>query len=469
MLAQFCLILAVKSTITYPAFGKLAPEIPSFVSAYDLSQVPNYAQTHPTNNGGLPDCPSSDSTCRFSCSGCTRTTDIVGCSSYKSWAFTFEDGLLLLIIGPTYATTTLLSTLSSNNIKGTFFVTGSYAYTNQDILKNAYNAGHQIGIKGWSGLSMTSLSTAAVVSEIEYSLQIVYQVLGVRPKYFRPNLGDLDDRVRAILKAMGLTPVLYNYDTMDYKLLIARTTFPSGNINTGMQSFVNTRTSGTLGGISVHTDLDLITVNLVPSLINIVVGANLSPVTVAQCIGDSNPYTSGSVIVPSAPNPPPTGIYQAVASKTNSWAAAAASSVAAAAAATSSSIAAAAAAKSSSMAAAAATSSSIAAAAAMSSSMAAAAMSSSIAAAAMSSSMAAAAAAQSSANAAITTQSTAAASGTSSPSVAFSPANNDGQYSTTSQPLPSASFSTKYSSESFEGGALWAIILSLFGALLQFF
>ncbi|KAJ3314101.1 chitin deacetylase [Boothiomyces sp. JEL0838] len=447
MLAQFCLILAVKSTITYPAFGNLAPEIPSFVSAYDLSQVPNYPQTHPTNSGGLPDCPSSDSTCRFSCSGCTRTADIVGCSSYKNWAFTFEDGLLLLIIGPTAATTTLLSTLSSNNIKGTFFVTGSYAYTNQDILKNAYNAGHQIGVKGWSGLSMTSLSTAAIVSEIEYSLQIVYQVLGVRPKYFRPNLGDLDDRVRAILKAMGLTPVLYNYDTMDYKLLIARTTFPSGNINTGMQSFVNTRTSGTLGGISVHTDLDLITVNLVPSLINIVVGANLSPVTVAQCIGDSNPYTSGSVIVPSTPNPPPTGIYQAVASKTNSWAAAAASSVAAAAAAKSSSIAAAA---------------------AMSSSIAAAAMSSSMAAAAaMSSSMAAAAAAaaKSSANAAITTQSTAAAS------VAFSPANNDGHSSATSssQPLPSASFSTKYSSESFEGGALWAILLSLFGALLQFF
>ncbi|KAJ3275138.1 chitin deacetylase [Terramyces sp. JEL0728] len=184
MIVHFCLVLSAKSAITYPIFGFLAPETPSYVSSYDLSQVPNYAQTHPSNNGGMPDCPASDTTCRFSCSGCTKPTDIIGCTSNKNWAFTFEDG-------PTSATTTLLSTLSSKGIKGTFFVTGSYAYANQNILLNAYNAGHQIGVKGWSGLSMTSLSTAAIVSEIEFSLQIVYQVTGVRPKYFRPNLGDI--------------------------------------------------------------------------------------------------------------------------------------------------------------------------------------------------------------------------------------------------------------------------------------
>ncbi|KAJ3323582.1 chitin deacetylase [Boothiomyces sp. JEL0866] len=461
MIVHFILILAAKSSITYPTFGFLAPETPSFLSAYDLSQVPSYAQTHPTNNGGLPDCPSSDTTCRFSCSGCTRSADIVGCTSYNNWAFTFEDGKC-----PTAATTTLLSTLAANNIKGTFFVTGSYAYTNQNILKNAYNAGHQIGVKGWSGLSMTSLTTAAIVSEIEYSLQIVYQVTGVRPKYFRPNLGDLDDRVRAILKAMGLTPVLYNYDTTDYKLLVQLTTFSSGNINSGLQSFVNTRTSGTLGGISVHTDLDLVTVNLVPSLIKIVVGANLNPVTVAQCIGDSSPYTAGQVIVPSTANPPPKDIFQVVASKQASWASA--SSAAAAATSSSSSAAAASISNSQFLA-----SSSKAASISNSASSVAASItrSSSSVAASITASSSSVAFSIANANAQSQSKLTSSSSSSSSassahnyqPIVTGSP--SGGGTTTTS----AKTTTTKYSSDSFATGALWAIVLSLFGALLQFF
>lgn len=38
---------------------------------------------------------------------------------------------------------------------------------------------------------------------------IIKRILGVTPNTFRPPYGDIDDRVRAVARVMGLTPIMW--------------------------------------------------------------------------------------------------------------------------------------------------------------------------------------------------------------------------------------------------------------------
>lgn len=42
---------------------------------------------------------------------------------------------------------------------------------------------------------------------------MIYEATGVVPRYIRPPFGDIDDRVRGVLKAMDLVPIMWNFDT----------------------------------------------------------------------------------------------------------------------------------------------------------------------------------------------------------------------------------------------------------------
>lgn len=44
------------------------------------------------------------------------------------------------------------------------------------------------------------------------------QITGVSPNTMRPPYGDIDDRVRAIAQAMGMTPIIWtgDFDTNDW-------------------------------------------------------------------------------------------------------------------------------------------------------------------------------------------------------------------------------------------------------------
>ena len=56
---------------------------------------------------------------------------------------------------------------------------------------------------------MTTVSTEGIIAELGWSKKVIKDVLGVTPLYWRPPYGDIDDRVRAISKAMGLEPIMW--------------------------------------------------------------------------------------------------------------------------------------------------------------------------------------------------------------------------------------------------------------------
>jgi peptidoglycan/xylan/chitin deacetylase (PgdA/CDA1 family) len=119
-----------------------------------------------------------------------------------TWGLTYDDG-------PAYYTPNLLQYLDEHNLKTTFFVVGSRAVSFPSLLQAEYMGQHQIAVHTWSHPYLTTLSNEQIIAELGWTKKIIKDVLGVTPNMMRPPYGDIDDRVRAISLAMGLTPVMW--------------------------------------------------------------------------------------------------------------------------------------------------------------------------------------------------------------------------------------------------------------------
>lgn len=192
----------------YPALDKPpptdSPEVLQWIAEVNASGVaiPNIP---PTVAGGCPTNPqaaSDQSRCWWTCGGCVRDTDITTCPDKLTWGLTYDDG-------PAPYTPDLLQFLDANDLKTTFFVVGSRAISYPALLQEEYMDQHQIAVHTWSHPAMTTVSTEGVIAELGWSKKIIKDVLGVTPVYWRPPYGDIDDRVRAISLAMGLTPIMW--------------------------------------------------------------------------------------------------------------------------------------------------------------------------------------------------------------------------------------------------------------------
>lgn len=184
--------------------------------------------TSPTVLGGCPANPEAiadeANRCWWTCGGCTQASDITTCPDKFTWGSSFDDG-------PAPYTPTLLNYLEVNSIKSTFFVVGSRVISNPVTLQAQYMAGHQIAVHTWSHFSLTTLTTEQIIAEFGWSKKVIKDVLGVTPNMMRPPYGDIDNRVRAISQAMGLSPVIWTrispeatFDTNDFNIAGGLTT-----------------------------------------------------------------------------------------------------------------------------------------------------------------------------------------------------------------------------------------------------
>ncbi|KAJ3170950.1 chitin deacetylase [Irineochytrium annulatum] len=136
--------------------------------------------------------------------------ELCGCPAGK-WSVSYDDG-------PLQYEPEFLDTLAAANVKATFFVIGGNVIKYADNLKAAYQAGHQIGIHTWTHPYTSTKTTDSIVSETLYAAMAIYGVIGQVPRYWRPPHGDIDNRVRAIMGALGLRVAMWNVDAIDWSI-----------------------------------------------------------------------------------------------------------------------------------------------------------------------------------------------------------------------------------------------------------
>lgn len=127
-------------------------------------------------------------------------------------ALTFDDG-------PNPACTPqLLDILGAHRIKATFFLVGRYAEAEPHLTRHIFESGHVVGNHSWSHPNLALCGRGKIREELYRTKHMLEQITGSQVRYFRPPFGARRPFVLGEAREMGMSPVLWNAMTKDWKI-----------------------------------------------------------------------------------------------------------------------------------------------------------------------------------------------------------------------------------------------------------
>ena len=126
-------------------------------------------------------------------------------------ALTFDDGP-----NPAW-TPRMLDVLASHNVQATFFMLGNHAKAEPALVRRIVAAGHLIGNHSWSHQNLAIAPARRVQEELAWTSQTLEEISGAPIRYFRPPFGARRPEVLRVARWMGMTPVMWNAMTSDWK------------------------------------------------------------------------------------------------------------------------------------------------------------------------------------------------------------------------------------------------------------
>ncbi len=127
----------------------------------------------------------------------------------KVVALTFDDGP-----HPQH-TPWLLDMLAAKNIQATFFVVGRRVRHYRDILARTFDEGHEIGNHGDHHVPLSPLPAGLIARELNVCSDLIQGVTGTRPRFMRPPMGWINDKVLRVSKQLGYEPVIGSIHPQD--------------------------------------------------------------------------------------------------------------------------------------------------------------------------------------------------------------------------------------------------------------
>lgn len=126
---------------------------------------------------------------------------------------TFDDGP-----DPIY-TPAILDVLSAYQARATFFVLGKAAQEFPQLVQRIVAEGHSIGNHTYSHFHPWFTSAAIAKEEVTKTSDIIENITGFRPRWFRPPYGRLRFVMRKQAALDNMTTVLWNRSIIDWGLL----------------------------------------------------------------------------------------------------------------------------------------------------------------------------------------------------------------------------------------------------------
>ena len=114
-------------------------------------------------------------------------------------------------------TQTLINILEKYHVKTTFFVVGDWAEKYPESVKALHDAGHEVMSHSNHHDHYNSLSAEQITADITASNERISAVTGVTPTLIRCPYGEYDDHVIAAIRAMGMEPIQWDVDSLDWK------------------------------------------------------------------------------------------------------------------------------------------------------------------------------------------------------------------------------------------------------------
>lgn len=111
----------------------------------------------------------------------------------------------------------MLNIFDKYNIKISFFVTGRWAKNNDELLKKIYSRGHEIGNHGYLHKDYSKLNYESNRKQILDAENVIFNTIGVKPKYFAPPSGAYNKNTIRAAKDLNYQIIMWSIDTIDWR------------------------------------------------------------------------------------------------------------------------------------------------------------------------------------------------------------------------------------------------------------
>ncbi len=115
----------------------------------------------------------------------------------------------------------IIDILAKYQVKATFFVVGEWVDKFPESVKALADAGHEVMNHSNDHAHMSKLNRQQIIADINICNDKIEAVTGVRPTLFRPPYGEYDDNVISSIRSMGMEPIQWDVDSLDWKDLSA--------------------------------------------------------------------------------------------------------------------------------------------------------------------------------------------------------------------------------------------------------
>lgn len=111
----------------------------------------------------------------------------------------------------------MLEVLKNENVKATFFVGGTWASKNVEILKKIVEDGHEIANHGYYHKDHKYLSDERNQEEIYITHKLIKELVDVEMNLFAPPSGSYNTKTLEIANNLGYKTIMWTKDTIDWR------------------------------------------------------------------------------------------------------------------------------------------------------------------------------------------------------------------------------------------------------------
>lgn len=166
----------------------------------------------------------------------------------------------------------LIDILDQYHVKATFFVVGDWVEKYPESVKALSDAGHEVMSHSNHHDHFNTLSAQEIIDDLNACNDKIEAITGVRPTLFRPPFGEYDDHVISTVRGMGLQPIQWDVDSLDWKDYDAATITQRVTENVGP------------GSIVLFHNAALHTPEALPGILEYLLGQGYSIVPVSQLV-----------------------------------------------------------------------------------------------------------------------------------------------------------------------------------------
>ena len=119
-------------------------------------------------------------------------------------------------------TQALLDTMEKNDVRCTFFAVEFWIEKYPEFVKKIVDGGHEMGTHSRTHPYMSKLTKAQMIDELTTSSAAIEKITGKKVELFRPPYGDYNNLLIETCGEMGLYPIQWDVDSLDWKNLSAQ-------------------------------------------------------------------------------------------------------------------------------------------------------------------------------------------------------------------------------------------------------